>query len=209
VNAYRCTGRDALGLGDRCRAHVSIKPTDAAVWRALVDAFTDRTVLRAALSRWEKDLTSESGGADTLRERLSRIKAREESALTAMLDAELAGGREAIKKRYRTIMDERKKIEMDLARAEAQSRRHANGATWIEETVGLLRRYLTTVTDSLERQQIVRRLVERAEWNGAEVKLSCFISPESCTTCSRIAQFPLGSPQSETLRFVVVAKVAA
>jgi len=201
-NAYRCSGRDALRHeGEQCRASVLTRGADAAVWAKLVETFSDAEVIRAAVERNAEDLRGDLDTTEELRARLKKLQAREEAALNALLDPDLAPARALLKTRWRQAQQERTTVAAELARIERRSG-FSSAPDWIERTVVELRVYLAGVLDASERQQIARRLIERAEWTGSEVRMSCFISSELAQSSGHIPQF-------ERLSFVVHARLAA
>lgn len=58
--------------------------------------------------------------------------------------------------------------------------------------------------------EFLRGAVHRAEWDGSEVRLDCFLGAEMATTSSHCAQFPPASaPHAEPLKIVLTARLAA
>jgi len=186
--SYRCNGRDALRFrGGACRCAVATAKLDAAVWDALLEAFTDPQFLRQVL-RENQGQIRKDGSADTLaqlEERVCKLKLREDAALTAMLDPDLKDARSALKQRYREAHQERTRLEAQIAVA-AGNVDTRSSRKWLDETAALLREYIPTVTDPAQRQAFVRGCVTEARWNGKEVEVDCFLEfkrlPELITT---------------------------
>ena len=202
-NAYRCVGRDPLRApsGVLCKHSISVARLDAVVWRKLVEVCTNGEALRAILGRREEELKTSSGEVERLRSRLAKAKGREEAALSALLDPDLASTRGSIKEKYRAATEERRRVELELSGLEASLPPAIEG-DWIEHTVDLLRGYLANLDDAAERQQVARRLLNRVEWDGIEARMSFSIGPELATSSTRSARF-------SRLQFVVTARLAA
>jgi site-specific DNA recombinase len=182
--SYRCTGRDPLRItGERCLIHVSAPTLDTAAWSALVKTFSDPDVLRAALKRRESELrNNNSVDFDELEKRASRLRRKEETALSAMLDPDLSSERSLIKAQYKAAADERRRIESEISALRSLQRPQMSVGHWIEETVNTVRNFIAGLNDAELRQQFVRRLVSRAEWDGEELKMVCFVAHELAQT---------------------------
>lgn len=204
--AYRCGGRDPLRVApgaSACYRKANLSKVDNAAWAALFAAFTDAAVLRAALQRQESALRAATPkrGAE-LRNAALRLKRKEDAAVSAMLDPDLSASRETIKVQYRAITGERRRVEAELAALEEAQRATLSTREWLAETAELLRDDLRSLTDQAGRIEFVRRMVHRAEWNGEEIRMECFICPQLSTTTRR-------SGQLDRLQLIVTARVAA
>jgi site-specific DNA recombinase len=175
--SYRCTGRDPLkALGDLCRNRAQVEALDCAVWKTLSRTFTDSEFLRQTLQRRQAELHSiQPGQIEELRKRALRLRRKEESAMSLMLDPDLAADRKRIKEEYKAAADERRRLEGELANIEQSSQ--PEGLEWLDVTVRAIRAFIENVTPEMQ-QQFVRRLVHRAEWNGEELRMMCFLAPE-------------------------------
>jgi site-specific DNA recombinase len=179
--SYRCAGRDRL-LADPCRNHANGKDLDAAVWRALVRTFTDAETLKQAIGRRQQELRESEVDLDEIRKRLGKLRRREEAVLGAMFDPDLSEGRGAIKAEYKTVVADRRRIEAELAAHERAQASRMSPEEWVEQTVKSIRAFVQNLVDQKLRQEFVKRLVTRAEWNGEEIRMECFIAPELATT---------------------------
>lgn len=203
-SAYRCAGRDVLRhSGEPCRARASVAGVDAAAWNALVGAFGNPDSLRAALERHEASLRSaDPVDSERLAVRVAKLRRREDAALSAMLDPDLADGRAMLKEQYRAICAERRKLEAEISRLDQANRMGLSAAEWVDETAAAIAELVGGMSDPVERQEFARRVVGRAEWDGKGITMTCFLNPELGTTSERCAQF-------DRLQFVVTARVAA
>jgi hypothetical protein len=139
-------------------------------------------ILREAIKRREQELRSTAVDIEDLRKRAARLKRKESAALSAMLDPDLAAERAVIKEQYRTASEERRRIESELTLLERAGGTPAGD--WVEETVRMIREFIRTLVAAELRQEFVRRLVSRAEWNGEEIRMECFIEPKLAQTSS-------------------------
>lgn len=194
--SYRCNGRDSMRApgSPMCRLSLRVSSVDTAVWQSIAGAFSDEQTLRAIISRRQKELHDGQAGAAVdvklLREKLAKLHRKEKLALAAMLDPDLADGRDLIKAELRKVQQERARLEWDVATAERASRStDAAGCDWIDSTVELIRGYIPTLQAVEQRQEFLRGLVSRVDWNDAagEVKINCLLGREMGITSSRSA----------------------
>jgi len=178
--SYRCSGRDPLRVsGETCRNHAPAQRLDAAVWRELSRTFTDANFLREAISQRESELRAgDPGKVEELRRRARRLRGKEEAALSAMLDPDFADQRSRIKSEYKAAAEERRRVEAEADSIEGARLSLSGPREWITETVESIRGFVAQVVDPKLRQEFVRRLVQRAEWNGEEIRMHCFVSPK-------------------------------
>ena len=182
--SYRCTGRDRLrAAGEPCRNYVQVTALDSAVWKALTHTFSNPDILRATLTSRVAELRNVAPAAiEDMRKRITRLKRKEETVLSAMFDPDLSAERTRIKAEYKAASAERHRIEAELAKVDIEQQSKASPSDWIEETSQMIRQFVQKLTDQQVMQEFVRRLVERAEWNGEQIKLFCNIVPKLATT---------------------------
>lgn len=199
--SYRCTGRDRLRVeGELCRNDAKGEELDGAVWQLLSRTFTDAAFLRETLQLRESGLRDvHPGQVDDLRKRALKLRRKEESAMSLMLDPDMAERRTQIKAEFKAAAEERRRVEVEIASLE--NPRQSSGLGWIDEAALAIREFIAIATPEIK-QQFVRRMVQRAEWNGEEIKMTCFIAQKSATSSARCDQFG-------GLQVVVTAKVAA
>ena len=180
--AYRCGGRDALRLGGApCRCSVSVRELDAVVWRTIAETLMDPTFARNLIARHaERETDAEK--LDKLRASLRKIKGREDAAVAAMLDPDLAPARPKFKAAYQKAQAERLRVEAELTQIEAAAQHAKTGREWIDESVSLLREYLPTRTTTEQRREFLAGLLSRAEWDGSELSMDCSIGVKLVTT---------------------------
>ncbi len=189
--SYRCEGRDRLRHAENlCRNHVQAGRLDSAAWRAIVRTFADTSALQGAIAKREIELRAPGVNLDDLRQRIVRLKRKEDAALNAMLDPDLAAARSAIKAEYKASSQERRRLEADLAAYEAADRRRLPSSEWIEDTAATIRIFVVEMTEAAMRQQFVQRLVSRAEWDGEEIRMSCFVDAKLATTSTHCGCLP-------------------
>jgi site-specific DNA recombinase len=178
-NRYGCPGGDILRLsGARCGRSVSAPKLDAAAWSAISEQLLDPEFGRRLIAEHcQTDV--DTARCEKLRSSLRKLKRREEAALNAMLDPELAEARTALKAAYQKARAERQRVEGELATALQPV---ASPKEWIEESVTLLRDYIQTRVTTEQQQEFIAGLVSRAEWDGEEVALECFLGPKLSTT---------------------------
>jgi len=206
--SYRCNGRDR-GAGEpqpKCRKCVSASGVDAAIWRAISEAFCDERILRAMIAKRQAELQApepgSSGDIKALRNSLVKMKRREKTVLEALLDPELAAGRTAIKAEYRKAQQECSHLEWEIATLERQARVSLDAHQWLDSTVAAVREYIPSLTTTGQRQEFLRGFVTRAEWDGVrQVKINCLFGSELSTTSARSAQF-------DALQITLIARVA-
>jgi site-specific DNA recombinase len=188
TRVYRCTGRDSLRRrGDACRVRIPAAKIDLAVWSEVAKSFRDAPRLRSMLNEHEQTLraSQDPQAAEHLRQQARKLKAREDSALSLLLDPDLAADRAAIKQQYRQAQAERTRIEGELAEVERVNGSRVSSAEWLDETVELLREYLEAIgDDASEKQAFVRGVVSRADWRAGEVVMRCFVGPQMARTSS-------------------------
>jgi site-specific DNA recombinase len=188
--AYRCSGRDALRFrGGPCRGSVPVPKLDTAVWDTISGELMDPAFVRRLVTQYgQRDADTDK--LDKLRAAVRKLKGREDAALASMLDPDLADARAAFKATYQKAHSERLRVEKEITQAEAAGQCAISTREWIEESVSLLREYIPTRTTTEERREFLAGLVSRAEWNGAEVSLDCFLPirqadvKKMVTTCS-------------------------
>jgi site-specific DNA recombinase len=203
--SYRCSGRDALRLGgEACRYSVNARTLDQVAWSALMAVLTDGDALRALLEKHQAALREASSPerAAQLARDVRKLKARESRCLELMSDPDLAEDRAAIKAKYLEAQRERRVAESALS-AQSAAVAAATDESWIDETTELLSEYLPTLTDPEQKQEFLRGLLTRANWDGvAEVTLDCFLGAKVSTSSARCAGF-------QRVEFVVKARFAA
>jgi hypothetical protein len=174
--SYRCTGRDKLRFaGSVCLASTGAEALDAAVWRSLSEAFTDARFLRATLEQREQELRGVlPGRVEELRKRATKLRRKEETAFNLLLDPDLSSDRTRIKAEYRSAAEERRQAEAELGQIE---RTQPAGGDWIDGTVRAIRKRVRGISPEAK-QQFVRRFVQRAEWDGEEIRMVCFLGNE-------------------------------
>lgn len=198
--SYRCSGRDATRHdGERCRVSVSVRDLDAAAWAGIRKAFSDAGMIRAELRRQQDELRVAAPNADALRAKVDRLKRKEDAAVTALLDPDLAASRATIKAQYRSIQEERRRLEAELA---TLTRNEPTDGEWLDEAVADIREYIEGLTDPAARQAFMRALVERADFNSGVIRMVLFINSKMGTTSSRTDQFT-------GLQLIVTARLAA
>jgi hypothetical protein len=99
-----------------------------------------------------------------------------------LLDPDLAAEKALIKAKYKTAGEERRRVEIELSSIEAANCSAAAANNWIEETTEAIRELMAGLSDQETKQQFVRRLVSRAEWDGAEIRMHCALVPKSAQT---------------------------
>ena len=95
-----------------------------------------------------------------------------------MLDPDFADKRSRIKSEYKAAAEERRRVEAEADSIEGARLSLSGPREWITETVESIRGFVAQVVDPKLRQEFVRRLVQRAEWNGEEIRMHCFVSPK-------------------------------
>lgn len=194
--SYRCNGRDkSRGEEGICHGAIRVGAIDRAVWEAISGVFVDEQQLRSLIADRQKELlagsVSESSAIPQMRQKLAKLERKERAALTALLDPDLASGRDTIKAEYRKIGQEKSRVEWEIAAAERAAESLGGIDAWLDSTVRLIREYIPTLETTESRQEFLRGLVSRVEWDGAgEVKIGCLFGQELSTTSSRSAQFP-------------------
>jgi site-specific DNA recombinase len=199
---YRCTGRDRLIVsGEKCRNYARTQALDDAVWKALRRTFSDARFLREALGRREAELRNvDPGTIEAMHKLVAKLKRKEEAAVLAILDPDLAAERPRIKAQYKSTLAERRKVEIELTTL-ANERQSTGGRDWVEETAGMVLQFIGTRSDQRLKQEFVRRLVDRAEWDGEEIRMVCFIVPKMAQSSARYARQPL-RPAAPAARIV-------
>jgi site-specific DNA recombinase len=173
--AYRCSGRDTLRFpGGPCRCSVSVPKLDAAVWAAITGELMDTAFARRLIAKYGQP-ENDAGKLSMLRSSLCRLKAREDAALASMLDPDLQDVRSTFKSAYQKARAERQRIEAQITQTEEAGRWAKSTGEWIEESVSLLREYIQTRVTTEQRREFLAGLVSRAEWDGTELSLSCFL----------------------------------
>jgi site-specific DNA recombinase len=195
-NTYRCSGRES----HTCRESVNAARVDAATWRALTATLCDPDALRESLRRHESKLRDAGPALDDLRKRADKLRRKEEAALSAILDPDLALGREQIKQQYRAIAAERRKVDAEISQAERPHSAALSTDEWIEDAAVTIRAAIADL-EPAERQEFVRMIVSRAEWANGEISLRVFLVPKLSTTSGCYAQF-------QAVQVVVRARVA-
>lgn len=205
--SYRCHGRDSLLFnGGPCKCAVNSRQLDAAVWRAILDTFTDSERLRKALAEHEARLKNrQSPDLPKLEDQARKLKRREETALSMLFDPDMEQDRAEIKRRYQDAQRERERVEAAIAAARRAVGTVADG-NWMDRTVGLLREYIPSL-EGEQRQEFVRRLVHRAEWTGGALAMRCFVGSRLATTCSHSDQS--SNDLSESLEILLHVRLAA
>jgi site-specific DNA recombinase len=178
--SYRCAGRDSLAVkGERCGNQARIAEVDLAVWSALRRVFSDPEFLQDTLRRRESELRNiEPHHIEDLRKRLGKLRLKEKTVLTAMLDPDLAAERAAIKVLYKAAVEERRRVEAELARIESANQVTAPAVNWVNETAEAIRELMADLTEPATKQEFVRRLVTRAEWDSGEIRMFCVLVPK-------------------------------
>ncbi len=195
-HAYRCSGRDALRVsGEHCRASVHAGKLDALVWQQLLRAFTDVEALEELLREEEEALRqADPESRPKLAAQVKRLKGREEAALALLLDPDFAADRPKLKSEYREAQQARMRAETQLA-ALAQQETAAHGSReWVREVVALIAEDLESLTEQAARQSFVQRAVTRADWDGEEVTMHCFLDREMATPSGRYERRPRRPP---------------
>lgn len=206
--SYRCAGRDAMRVkaGEPCHVCVNARALDGAVWESLATLLTDADLLRGLLTEHAEELRGDATpekDARVLERQIKRLKAREQRCLTMLVESDLgAEGQEMLKQKYREIQRERLWIEQEITKRTAREKQLTSAEQWLDETVDLLREYIPGIIDPDERQQFVRSLVSRADWDGAEVVLQCFLG-------AKVGQASGRSELSERVTFTVSVGVSA
>lgn len=201
-HAYRCSGRDRMRAHtDVCVKGVNARRLDGAVWTEIVATFTDAQKLQAALAAREAQLrVDDPERLPQLEELARRMRRREETALSMMFDPDLIQDRPSIKRQYQEAQRERLRVAGEIAAAERAS--VGRDASWVDDTAKLLAEYIPTLSGE-PRQEFVRGLVARADWDGQELRMRCFLGPEPATTGARCGQF------SDRLEILLIARLAA
>jgi hypothetical protein len=156
---------------------------DAVAWERLTATFTDATVLRALLEEQERRLSSI--GQDRLAEletQAGKLRKKEERALSLMLDADLASDRATIKEHYQQARAVRMRLESEIG--DARHAQQSIGAVGqrLSDVVTAIQAFVAVAITAKQKQEFVRRLVSRADWNGEELKMRCVLVPELATT---------------------------
>jgi len=211
--SYRCAGRDRLRFGgsEKCRVSVNARKVDRAVWGAIEGAFTDLDFLRGLIAQHQKELQEpDSGKLEALRRQARKARAKEEICLASLLDPDLAGSRTEIKAEHRKAQQLRQQSDLELRRLESARFIALSEQQLVDDTAGLLRDYIPSLKTLKARQEFVRGLITRAEWNGEEVTLECVLAPRNAvfygtepgSTRAGYAQFP-------GLQLILKARLAA
>lgn len=203
--SYRCSGRDRMRVhGEACRKTVDARKVDRAVWDALMNAFLQPDALRNIVAEHQRDLQlAGPEKLEQLQQQVRKLRSREERCMALLVDADLADGRESLKRAYLEAQRTRQAAERELSALTAAGRQIASSEQWLEATVELLREYLPTLVTPEARQEFVRGLLARAEWDGAtELRLVCFFGSKSGTSSARCDDF--APPQ-----IIVKARLAA
>jgi site-specific DNA recombinase len=203
--AYRCSGRDPLRFhGGPCRGTVHAGRLDTTVWRDLTAAMSDAEQLRKLLAEHEAQVAkADPSHLARLEEQARKLKRREERALSMMLDPDLAADRGAIKAQYQEAQRGRLQLEAEIASCRRAESRAADGLGWLDQMASVLREDLREMTAPEQRQAFVRMLRARADWDGKELKMRCFIG-------TRVWNSSAHSPQStDGLEFVLNVRLAA
>lgn len=180
--AYRCSGRDPLRLGGApCRSWVSVPRLDSAVWQTISSTLMDPAFARDLIAE-HGDHDSDAGKLEKLRSSLRKLKAREDAAVTSMLDPDLEPARPKLKAAYQKAREERLRVEAEIAKIEGAGQTLVSARGWIEEAVKLLRDYIPTRITTEERRDFLAGLISRADWDGSELSIACFIGRETVTT---------------------------
>lgn len=182
--SYRCSGRDRLRLaGDACLNRANAKVLDSIVWDNLRRLFSSGDALRSMIRAHEQGLRKDDPGQiSDLRKRAGKLRRKEEAALSAMLDPDLADARERLKREYKTAADERRRIEAELSALEKAKVTPIDAGNWIDQTVLKIKNLISDLTDAAARQQFVRGVLNRAEFNGEEIRMAFLITPKLATT---------------------------
>jgi site-specific DNA recombinase len=183
-NSYRCTGRDRLRVaGEPCRNRGNARLIDSVVWNQLGQMFSSSNVLRAMIEKHESELKKTNPTQVVeLRRRAAKMKRREEAALSAMLDPDFADAKDKLKREYMTAADERRRVELEISGLENAGRQSRSAGDWIDETVQKIRSLISEMNDPAMRQQVVRGVLNRADFSGDELRMAFVITPELATT---------------------------
>lgn len=203
--AYRCAGRDVMRhSGEPCKVSINARAVDSAVWSAIRQVFMDSGWLRSELAKQQAEIVkdADSGRLPALRAKVEKLRRREDAAIATMIDPDMAAGRAAIKSQYRAAVDERRRVESEIATAEQAELATVPAEEWLEETVSAVREYIADLENPAARQEFVRRLVGRAEYEGGNIRMALFIDAKMGNTSARCAQF-------RRLQITVNARVAA
>lgn len=195
---YRCGGRDPLASGARCRARANGEAIDFSVWRGLTRTLSDPASLRALVAKQEEAAREvKPEYVEGLRIRARRLRGKEQAAMNLMLDPDMKAELLTFKAQYKEAAEERRKVEAELATMDRQQ----VDLSWVDETVRQIRDFMLDMSQEMK-QQFVRRLVTRAEWDGEMIRMQVFITSESAKT-------PRGIGQLNSLQVVVNERVAA
>lgn len=200
---YRCRERNRTMPRERyCGGAVNATRLDSAVWDAISGTFTDSARLRAAIAERESAIRSlDPSRVEQLEGHVQKLRRREQAALDLMADPDLAADRPAIKRQYLDAQTERRRVEAEILAARRVT--SIREGSWIDETAGLIRRYLANLDAPEKRQEFVRRVVSRADWSGEELKIACFIGPKSSSLSQETVSFP------ERVEILLTARIAA
>lgn len=199
--SYRCAARDQERSPSDCRRATPVAGLDDAVWSAVSAAFSDGAELRRLVAEHFAELESEDGQAqaERLRKQIATLTAREDRALSLMLELD-AGA--ALKQRYQAAREERRGLEAELAAIE----RARGGLRVVKASVDSLAAELREAIvdlDAAGRAEFLRRSVERITWDGQAAEIRCFFAVGKCTD----RQDDRGVFQS--FQFTVKARLAA
>ena len=148
--------------------------------------------MRGILIEHERELRElePANRIDALTKRARRLRSQEDAALSAILDPDFRESVGVLKSRYREAQGERLRLESEIAGLNRKRQYSAEAGEWIEDTVDLLRGYIPTLVEPERRQEFVRGVLTRAEWDGRNLRLDCFIGRESGTASSCGDRFP-------------------
>lgn len=202
-HAYRCSRRDPLQfIGGPCQRGVNAAKLDAAAWLEVSRTLTDAALLRSMLSSQVRELRGVSPKNLAAMESQSRkLRGQEEAALSLMLDPDFADERASIRARYQAARLERMRLESEVAAIQRANRSTMPDREWIGGMVDVLRADLPRLSPE-KRQEFVRRVMRRSDWNGEEISMQIFIAPELTKASGHICQF-------EPLQLVLKARLAA
>jgi site-specific DNA recombinase len=203
--SYRCAGRDRLRtLAEPCTIHASAPAIDSAAWAAIRRIFTDAEYLRGLLRSREESLKAfDPAALDELRKRALKLKRKEETILSLMLDPDLTDRRSELKREYRAAADECRQVEAEIAAIEKANQAGRTSAEWLVAQLAEIREFVADLRDAALRQEFVRGLLQKAELIGDEIRMVLFIAAKSATTSTHCDQLPDG------IQVVVTARVAA
>lgn len=171
---YRCLGRDkSAGKFNGCRRRANGQKLDTAVWEAIAPYFKSEKQLRALIDRHQERFQKPEVDATEIQRRIEALKLKESRGVRALMD--LDGEHQGlIRAELRKLADERRRLQAQL---DSVGKESLHG-----DAIGrIVKQFVAAFVemDAEQRQEFLRRIVERVTLKGIEVAIVCCLPAQN------------------------------